>query len=128
MLKLEFYHIKYFYQSIIHSKTLSSKKNLCYILFQIYNDIEGSMPTISEFFGILILMFYDDHAPPHFHARYGEHEALIKIEPLGVLKGNLPPRALSLVMEWAAIHSKELIADWKLAEAHQKLKDIPPLE
>ena len=66
------------------------------------------MPTISEFFGILILMYYNDHAPPHFHARYGEHEALIKISPLGILKGHLPPRALSLVMEWAAVHNEEL--------------------
>lgn len=62
------------------------------------------MPTISEFFGILILMYYNDHAPPHFHARYGEYEALIKIEPLGLLKGYLPPKALSLVIEWALIH------------------------
>jgi hypothetical protein len=58
------------------------------------------MPTISEFFGILILMYYSDHAPPHFHARYGDDEALIQISPLGVLKGRLPQRALSLVMEY----------------------------
>ena len=57
------------------------------------------MPTISEFFGILIMMYYSDHAPPHFHARYAEYEALICIEPLGILKGNLPPRAFSLVLE-----------------------------
>lgn len=57
------------------------------------------MPTISEFFGILILMYYSNHAPLHFHARYGENEALIQISPLGKLKGKLPPRALSSVME-----------------------------
>ena len=62
------------------------------------------MPTISEFFGILILMYYNDHAPPHFHARYGEHEALLRIDPLRILKGYLPPKALSLVIEWAMIH------------------------
>lgn len=86
------------------------------------------MPTISEFFGILILMYYNDHAPPHFHARYAEHEALIRIEPLGIIQGSLPPRALSLVMEWAALHNKELMKDWKLAENLQKLKKIKPLE
>lgn len=86
------------------------------------------MPTISEFFGILILMYYNDHAPPHFHARYGEHEALLRIEPLGILKGHLPPKALSLVIEWAVIHQQELMKDWSLAENLQKLKKIPPLE
>lgn len=64
------------------------------------------MPTISEFFGILILMYYNDHAPPHFHARYAEHEALIRIDPLGILQGHLPPKALSLVMEWAALSAR----------------------
>lgn len=73
-------------------------------------------------------MFYNDHAPPHFHARYAEHEALIRIEPLGILKGFLPPKALSLVMEWAALHQQELLNDWKLAENFQKPEKIPPLE
>lgn len=86
------------------------------------------MPTISEFFGILILMYYNDHAPPHFHARYAEHEALIRIDPLGILQGSLPPKALSLVMEWAALHQRELMKDWILAENLQKLEKIAPLE
>lgn len=86
------------------------------------------MPTISEFFGILILMFYDDHAPPHFHARYGEHEAMIQISPVGLLKGYLPPRALSLVVEWAQIHQNALMQDWKYAEDNKKLQKIPPLQ
>jgi hypothetical protein len=86
------------------------------------------MPTISEFLGITILMYYGDHAPPHFHARYGEYEALIQISPLGLQKGRLPPRVLSLVIEWASIHQNELLEDWKRAEANQKLVKIPPLE
>jgi len=85
------------------------------------------MPTISEFFGILILMYYNDHAPPHFHARYRENEALLRIDPLGVLKGYLPPKALGLVIEWAMIHQQELMKDWKLAESLQKLEKIEPL-
>lgn len=85
------------------------------------------MPTISEFFGISILMYFDDHAPPHFHARYGEYEVLIQIEPLGILRGNFPPRALSLVMEWASIHLNELKIDWEKAEKLQKLERIAPL-
>jgi hypothetical protein len=86
------------------------------------------MPTISEFYGILILMYYNDHAPPHFHARYAEHEALIQIRPLGILQGKLPPKALSLVMEWATIHQEELMNDWDLAEKLKSLEKIAPLE
>jgi hypothetical protein len=57
------------------------------------------MPEISRFFGIVIQMYYNDHAPPHFHVRYGNHRALIAVETLAVLKGELPPRALGLVIE-----------------------------
>ncbi len=86
------------------------------------------MPTISEFFGILILMYYNDHIPPHFHARYGDYEALVQISPLALVKGNLPPRALSLVIEWAKIHQKELQEDWNYAANNKKLQKIPPLD
>ncbi len=85
------------------------------------------MPTISEFFGIVILMYYSDHAPPHFHARYGDFEVLIQISPLGVMTGNFPPRALSLVMEWALIYQELLLEDWNYATNHKKLQKIPPL-
>lgn len=85
------------------------------------------MPTISEFFGIIIQMFYQDHAPPHFHAKYAEYEVLIRINPLGVLEGSFPNRALGLVMEWAALHQQELLEDWKRAETCEKLEKIPPL-
>ena len=70
------------------------------------------MPEISRFFGIVIKMFFSDHAPPHFHAEYAGHEALIMIETLEVLQGHLPRRALALVLEWAAVHRQELRADW----------------
>jgi hypothetical protein len=66
------------------------------------------MPTISVFYGIVIRMYFNDHAPPHFHARYGEFEATIKIEDLAVLQGHLPTRALELVKAWAAAHLVEL--------------------
>ena len=68
------------------------------------------MPTISTFYGILIRMFFNDHAPPHFHARYGEFEATIDIDTQGVIQGELPRRALSLVQEWAMIHRECLMA------------------
>ncbi len=85
------------------------------------------MPEISRFFGIVITMFYNDHAPPHFHAHYGRNQALIGIRELAVLRGYLPPRALGLVMEWAALHREELLDDWELARALAPLKPIEPL-
>lgn len=86
------------------------------------------MPEISRFFGIVIKMFFSDHAPPHFHAEYSAHEALIMIETLEVLRGNLPRRALALVLEWAAAHRNELREDWDRARSGRTLAPIPPLE
>ncbi len=86
------------------------------------------MPTISTFFGIVIRMYYDDHGPPHFHAYYEEDMALIGVETLEILQGRLPRRAISLVLEWAQEHRSELLDDWRLAEAHEPLKKIAPLE
>ncbi len=86
------------------------------------------MPKISEFFGIVIYVYYDDHPPPHFHARYAEFEAVIQIEDLSVVRGGLPPRALGLVVEWATLHREELDEVWRQAEARETLSKIPPLE
>lgn len=86
------------------------------------------MPEISRFFGIVIAMFYADHAPPHFHVRYGDQKALIAIETLGILRGRLSPRALALVTEWAALHQAELTANWGLARSYAPLNPIEPLE
>ena len=86
------------------------------------------MPEISRFFGIIIAMFFDDHNPPHFHARYGNDDAVIKITDLTVLEGYLQPRALGLVMEWAAIHKDELLNDWELAKDKKPLFPVEPLK
>jgi hypothetical protein len=86
------------------------------------------VPEISRFYGIVIAMFHNDHEPPHFHARYGEHKVLVSIEGASVLRGELPPRALGLVLEWARLHREELEEDWALARKNQPLKRIEPLE
>ncbi len=86
------------------------------------------MPRISEFYGIVIAMFYDDHAPPHFHAYYGGHRAVIGIWPIEILRGWLPRRAQSLVFEWAAIHQADLARNWESARNKQPLVSIEPLE
>jgi hypothetical protein len=86
------------------------------------------LPTISAFFGILIRMYFNDHPPPHFHALYAEHEAVIAIETLAVLEGTLPRRALAMVVEWAEFHRAELLADWELCRAKEQPAKIAPLE
>ena len=86
------------------------------------------MPTISTFYGILIQMFWGDHAPPHFHALYGEYEIIINIRTLEIIKGFMPRRALALVLEWASLHREELMEDWKLCEMKQMPMKIEPLE
>lgn len=86
------------------------------------------MPTVSRFFGIIIQMFWREHAPPHFHALYGEHEALIDIRTLEVIAGRLPKRALSLTIEWAIEHRHELLENWKRCQAKQQPNQISPLE
>jgi hypothetical protein len=73
-------------------------------------------------------MFFDEHAPPHFHAKYAEYEASIEIQTLSLLRGQLPPKALSLVVEWAALHQDELLSDWELAELRTELNPIAPLK
>jgi hypothetical protein len=85
------------------------------------------MPRISEFYGIIVEMYWSDHNPPHFHAKYGEHRTEIDIQTLGVLRGKLPPRAMSLVLEWAALRQDELLAQWERARSHEPLEKIEPL-
>ena len=85
------------------------------------------MPTLSVFYGIIIQMFWDDHAPPHFHATYAEDEALVDIRTLAVIKGQLPRRAMVLVLEWAQEHRAELLEDWELCAHKQSPKKIAPL-
>jgi hypothetical protein len=73
-------------------------------------------------------MYFDDHAPPHFHAYYGSDAVVVEIETLRVMYGRLPRRAMAMVVEWAAEHRGQLRDDWALAEAHRPLQKIDPLE
>jgi hypothetical protein len=86
------------------------------------------VPEISRFYGIVIRMYFDEHPPPHFHALYGEHEALININTLAIISGKLPGRALGLVMEWALQHQEELGELWAKARRAEPLGKIEPLE
>jgi len=86
------------------------------------------VPTISVFYGIVIQMFWNEHAPPHFHALYGEHEALIDLRDLSVMRGSLPRRAMALVIEWATDHRDDIMEDWNLCRQLQPPKPIEPLK
>ena len=86
------------------------------------------MPRISDFYGIAVYMYYRDHAPPHFHAIYGDHEAIIDIGSGLVLDGRLPRGALSMISQWLAAHGPELMDNWQLARAGQPLNPIAPLD
>lgn len=88
------------------------------------------MPTLSSFYGISIRMFFSDHPPPHFHAIYGNEEALIAIETADVVKGSIPLRAVRLVRDWALMYREDLRANWARAtdRPRQPLLKIPGLD
>jgi hypothetical protein len=86
------------------------------------------MPRVSLFYGIAIRMYYNDHAPPHFHAEYAEDEALFTIDTLQVLRGEVPRRVRALVVEWATLHHYELVENWDLARQGVPLRGVEPLE
>lgn len=86
------------------------------------------MPSVSSFFGIVIRMYYNDHGSPHFHAEYGDAEAVYEIATLEVLRGGLPRRAHALVMEWAALHRRELETNWERARQRLPVTSIAPLD
>ena len=72
-------------------------------------------------------MYFADHAPPHFHALYGEEEVVIDIRRLAIIRGNFSPRAFGLLMEWASIHQDDLLAAWDQAVKAQAPMKIAPL-
>jgi hypothetical protein len=86
------------------------------------------VPRISAFYGIVIYIYYRDHAPPHFHAIYGDSEAAVAIDTGDVLEGSLPRRASILVSEWVEAHRDELRHAWDQARAAQPLPSIPGLD
>lgn len=85
------------------------------------------MPEISRFLGIVITMYFKDHNPPHFHVQYNDYRAQIAIDSLGTIEGQLPPRVLSLVVEWASMHRVELLANWTDLSTTGRFRKIEPL-
>jgi len=85
------------------------------------------MPRISEFYGIVITMNWDEHLPPHFHAKYAEFLASITIRSRDMSEGRIPPRQLALVRRWARLHEQELLVNWERARQRLPLNPIKPL-
>jgi hypothetical protein len=86
------------------------------------------MPELSRFYGIIIRMFYGDHAPPHFHAVYQGRVIMVNIETLEVMEGSMSPRAQKLILEWADLHREDLRQAWDRASRNQEPSKIPPLD
>ena len=86
------------------------------------------MPVVSSFLGIIITMYYGDHPPKHFHAKYNDYEALINIDTFEIIEGDLPLRAKRLVREWAKLRKKELLENWERVVKREQLSKINPLE
>ena len=84
------------------------------------------MPELSRFLGIIITMYYNDHPPPHFHARYNEQKAIIDIQTLSILEGKLSPRILGLVVEWAALHQTEAHAKLATCQTSNTIRTYCP--
>ena len=87
----------------------------------------SDVPEICRFYGIVIRMLVNDHATPHFHAIYGEHEVSVTIKG-GAVSGHLPPHARRMVLEWRSQHERELMANWDLLRGGQSPREIAPLE
>ena len=85
------------------------------------------MPEISRFLGIVIQMFYDEHNPPHFHARYGDKKGTFDIRTLNMIEGNLPIKVRNLIVEWADQNRKKLMENWGLTQEGKKPHKIEPL-
>ena len=85
------------------------------------------MPEISRFYGLILYLNFRDHNPPHVHAKYGDFEATITIED-GIIKGEMPRRALNMVFEWMELHKSELLTEFNNAQNGLPIKNIEPLK
>ena len=84
------------------------------------------MPRVASFHGVAIVMYYNDHPPPHIHARHGESEMTVQIAPTQVLEGSLSPGASRLVIDWVAQRQMALLDNWQRARRHEPLAPIEP--
>ncbi|MEW6425665.1 MAG: DUF4160 domain-containing protein [Bacillota bacterium] len=86
------------------------------------------MPLISEFSGIKIYMYFQDHNPPHIHARYSNFSALLEISQGNMIAGSFPKEIKGKIKKWTVLHKEELMNNWQKAQKGEKLQKIKPLE
>jgi hypothetical protein len=86
-----------------------------------------AVPRISEFYGIVIAMYYREHGVPHFHATYAGETVVVSIQTGEVIAGGISPRALRLVHEWLDLHRDELRLNWARARENAPLVRVDPL-
>lgn len=96
------------------------------IMIVVKNKERIPMPVISRFYGMIVKMYFlpGEHNPPHIHVVYGEYIGIIDVRSCKMLKGDLPPKALKIALEWTTIHSKELLQMWE----SQEIYELPPIE
>lgn len=78
------------------------------------------MPTVARIDGVKIEFYPDEHPPPHFHARISEFIAQVRIDPVEIMKGSLPPNKIRDVLDWAGQHRDELMNAWNEMDAGRK--------
>jgi len=109
---------------------LAHAKPECYPFKHVYTiclaRTRGDLPVISRFYGIVVFLNYNDHSPPHFHARYQDQEVLIEIQS-GAVTGSMSKRALQMLLEWTDLHREALMANWIRAQERKTLQPVPPL-
>lgn len=84
------------------------------------------MPQLSRFTASSSSCFFNDHAPPHFHARYAGHRGRFALDGIKI-DGDLPRRAETLITDWVALHGDELAACWERAVRNEPTGSIEPL-
>lgn len=85
------------------------------------------MPEISRFYGIRILMYFDEHNPPHFHAEYNSYNATFDMDG-NITEGELPRTQKRLVKAWLELHSLEILQNWEAARLGEELTSIRGLK
>jgi hypothetical protein len=88
---------------------------------------DRGVPVLSTFFGIVVRVYFDDHAPPHIHVQYAEYRAVVEIASGKLMGGSLPQRCARMVEEWRVAHLAELQATWDAAQNSELPQRIAPL-
>jgi Domain of unknown function (DUF4160) len=82
------------------------------------------LPTIADFLGIAVRMFFNDHDPPHFHVRYQGFRARVRIADGEVIGGDLPPNISRVLKQWTALRRDALMRNWRMGRMDGQFERI----